>query len=141
MASNTTYRPTRVADFEASKLNFNAQGTFTTASANQITAIDFTLSDDCLITGAWVLTENGTVGDYCNFQVVDTSGAFTGTPNTVINQFVTNWYLPSSADVQLDMAYPAKIYAGLTLRVLYTSISTTTAVSVAINYKLHKVLV
>jgi len=140
MPSLTTYRPVKVADFEATKLNYDAYGTSMIVTAGSTQNLDHTLTDDCLITGAWLVTSDGYCGDTASFQVVDTSGAFTGVPGYVISQFVTHWYLPSTTDTQLELAYPAKIYAGLTLRLVYHS----TGVSnpfIAINYKLHKVLV
>lgn len=140
MPSGTTYRPIKTADFEATKLNFNAQGVATTITLGTTCNLDYTLTDDCLITGAWLLSSSGNLGDTANFQVVDTSGAFTGVPGTVLNQFITNWYCPATADVQFDMVYAAKVYAGLTLRLVYTSTGTSN-VWVAVNYKLHKVLV
>lgn len=142
MPSNTTYKPVRVDDFESSKLNYDAYGMSTTVSLGQSGHLDLTLSDDCLLTGAWFITNGGTFGDVVNFQVVDTSGAFTGTPGTVLNQFVTNWYVPPSVDAQFEIAYPAKVYAGLTLRLVYTSVGFgIVGVFVAVNYSLHKVLV
>ena len=140
MPSNTTYKPLCISDFEASKLNFNAQGVSVTATAGVVTNLDYTLLDDCLITGCWLLISGATIGDKIAFQVVDGSGAFSGTPGTVLNQFVSNWYLSTCVDTQFDMDYPAKIYTGLTLRLVFTSTGSTN-VSIAANYKLHKVLV
>jgi hypothetical protein len=92
------------------------------------------------MTGAWIISNGGNYGDYVNFQVVDASGAFTGTPGTLLNQFATMLYFPPTADTQIDIVYPAKVLAGMTLRVSYTSTGGTD-VFLAINYKLHKVLV
>lgn len=142
MPTGTTYKPTRVNDFEASKLNFNAQGAGGIQSPNQTNNIDYLLTDDCLITGAWLVANNGNYGDHASFQVLDTAaGTYTGTPYGVINQFITNWFIPPTTSVQFDMAYPAKIYAGMTLRLEYTSTALLLAPFVAINYKLHKVLI
>lgn len=140
MASGTTFNPNKTADFERTKLTFNAQGVSATATAGTTTNIDLTMTDDCLLTGAWLVTHNGAYGDNINFQIVDGAGAFTGIPGTVILQAITNWSTPPTTDVQVDMVYPAKIYTGLTLRIVYTSTGESDAF-VAINYKLHKVLV
>jgi hypothetical protein len=139
MPTNTTYNPPNINSFIKAALNFNAQGVSTTGTAGAVTNLDYTLSDDCLITGMELIINNGNYGDKASFQIVDGSGAFSGTPGTVLNQFATNWNIPPTADTQFDMAYPAKIYAGLTLRIVYTSTGTSNPF-IAINYKLHKVL-
>jgi len=141
MPSGTTFNPSNIGQFEKSKLNFNALGVSGTLTAHTTSNLDLLMSDDCLITGAWLVVNGGNYGDYACLQVVDVSGAFSGTPNTVLNQFMTNWYLPPSTDTQFDLVYPAKIYAGLTIRVVYTSTGLITPPFVAVNYKLHKVLV
>jgi hypothetical protein len=141
MPSNTTYNPTNIRDFEKTKLNFDAQGVKGTLTPNTTTTLDYLLTDDCLMTGLEVIVHNGNFGDTANLQAVDTTG-ITGYPaGTVLQQFATNWNIASDADIQIDMAYPAKIIAGLTLRVVYTSTSLLTPPFVAINYKLHKILV
>lgn len=139
MPSNTTYNPTNTGDLEKSKLNFDGQGVTQTITAGQTQNVDLTLTNDCLITGAWLIINNGNFGDSCNFQVVDTTGIY-APAGTVLSQFITNWYLPTTIDDQFDIPYPAKIYSGLTIRLVYTSTGSTN-VSVIINYKLHKVLV
>tara|TARA_R110000868_G_scaffold272607_1_gene531834 strand:- start:3111 stop:3533 length:423 start_codon:yes stop_codon:yes gene_type:complete len=140
MPSFTTYKPTSITQFEAAKLNFNAQGVSGSASAGSSTSFDLALTDDHLITGAWIITDGGTLGDTASFQIVDGTGAFSGVPGTVLNQFVSSWYMPTGANTQLDMQYPAKLYAGMVLRFVYTSTGGS-PVFVAINYKLHKVLI
>lgn len=142
MPSNTKYNPLHVSEFEKSKLTFNAQGVNTTVILGTAKSLDYTLTDDCLLTGVELIIDGATYGDTVNLQVVDSTGAFTGTPGTVLNQFVTNWNVSSTSDAQFDMAYPAKIYAGLTLRLNYTSTGAgITFVYLAVNWKLHKVLV
>jgi hypothetical protein len=140
MPSGTTYNPQNINAFVKTALNFNAQGVSATITAGSTTNIDLVLTDDSMLTGVWLLVDNGSYGDFCNFQIIDTTGAFSGTPGTVLNQFVTNWYTPPTTDVQFDMAYPAKIYATLTLRIIYHSTGTTNPF-IAINYKLHKILI
>lgn len=140
MPSFTTYKPIKVSDFEANKLNYDAKGVSTTVTGGTTHNLDLTLTDDCLITGAWMITSDGYLGDTASFQVIDTTG-MTGYPaGTVLSQFITNWYLPTAADAQFELAYPAKVYAGLTLRLVYNSTGTSN-VFLAINYKLHKILI
>jgi len=140
MPTNTTYNPPNMMSFVKTALNFDARGFSTIVTAGTTSHIDFTLTDDMLITGAWVVTNNGNYGDTASLQVIDTNGTFTGVPGTVLNTFMTNWYLPPQTSEQFDIAYPAKIFAGLTLRIIYTSTGSNN-VFVAINYKLHRVLI
>lgn len=141
MPSNTTYNPGNINDFIKSTLNYSAVGISSLVSFSSVTNIDHRLADDVLLTGAQVLTNCATFGDTINFQVVDVDGIF-APAGTVLNQFVTNWQLKSDSQEQinLNINYPAKIYAGLYLRLVYTSIGSTD-ITVAINYSLHKVLI
>jgi hypothetical protein len=140
MPSGTAYNPLHVDDFEKNKLAFDAQGVSTTVTAGGTATLDYTLVDDCLITGVELIVNSGNYGDTLNLLIIDSSGVFTGTPGTVLDQFATNWNVPPIADTQFDMMYPAKILTGMTLRVSYTSTGSNN-VFLAINYKLHKCLV
>jgi hypothetical protein len=141
MAINTTFNPLNISDFRKDGLNFNAQGIKSTASALTSTNIDFKISGDQLLTGAEVLCSIPVFGDSITFQVVDVDGIFAPV-GTVLNQFVTNWYLApdSTRQVNLQVIYPAKIYNGLYLRLVYISTGNITIV-VAVNYTLHSVLI
>jgi hypothetical protein len=140
MPTGTTYNPPNMNYVVKSALLFDAQGVSATITAGQVQNLDYLLSDDCLITGASIITNNGNYGDYVSFQIVDTTGFTGAAAGTVLNQFATNWHLPPNADDQFDVAYPAKLIAGLTVRVVYTSTGGSD-VFFAINYKFHKVLV
>lgn len=139
MPTGTKFNPFHTNELDKTALLFNAQGVTANPTAGTTTNIDLALTDDHLITGAWVVVSGATLGDTISFQVIDSSGVL-APPGTMLNQFMTSWYLPASAETQLDMVYPAKIIAGLTLRVVYTSTGAT-APFIGINYKLHKVLV
>jgi len=138
MPSNTVYNPINVNDFEKSKLNFDAQTTSGTITAGTTQNVDLALTDDCLMTGAWLIVNGGNYGDTAVLQVVDVSGLF-APPGTVLNSFA-NWSIPPTVSQTFEMVYPAKIYAGLTIRIAYTSTGSSNPF-VAINYMLHKVLV
>ena len=140
MPINTLFNPVSTQDFDKTKLNFKAQGVMANVSPGQTANLDIALTNDVLLTGAWVVTNNGNWGDTATFQVIDGTGQFTGVAGTVLNQFILNWYLPSQTADQFDIEYPAKILAGMTLRLVYTSTGTNSPF-VAVNYKLHEVLV
>lgn len=138
---STTYSPRNTNEFSSKCLNFDGIGINGTAIANTTTSIDYLITQDVLITGAILLTKNSKFGDNFIFQVVDIDGILSPS-GTILNQFITNWYVSEDIQKQLDMQinYPAKLYAGLYLRFMYTSIGDED-VSVAINYTLHKVLI
>lgn len=141
MPTGTKFAPSRVDEFEAAKLQFNAQGVKSNPSLNTTTNIDLYFSDDHLITGFWVVCSGANAGDKISLQAVDTDNIMGFGAGTVLKTFASNIYLAANFDAQFDVAYPAKIYAGLSLRIIYTS---TLLIGVtpffAINYKLHKVL-
>jgi hypothetical protein len=140
MPSNTLFVALKSEDLSALYVNFNAQGIAATCAPNTVTNLDYTLVDDCEITGIHLITNNSNYGDFANLQIVDSSGIFTGIPGTIIKQFVTNWYVSANSDSQFDTQYPAKIYAGMTIRVVYHSTALIISPFIAINYKLHKIL-
>jgi hypothetical protein len=130
----STFNPQNVSEFEKSKVAKDANGVSGTAVAGQTTNIDLVLADDMLITGGFLLAQNANQGDYCHFKVM--AGP------TLAAQFVTNWFIdPSQTKQQTPQSnFPAKIPAGLTLRVSYVNVGATD-VWVAINYDLNKVLI
>lgn len=138
----TTYSPKNSNDFLSIALNFNGTGIFSEIELNTNTNIDYKINEDNIINGMTLLVKNATFGDYITFQVIDLDGVLTPA-GTILSQFGTTWYVASDAQNQLVpvIPYPAKIYAGLYLRLIYTS---TTAegdpAKVAVNYYLHKVL-
>jgi hypothetical protein len=143
---NSTFNPSNLGEFDKGKLQANHQSVSGTANFGATTYIDLDLSDDHLFTGIEIFAKGSTWGDTVTMQVVDKIGALPNgmvfPVNTVLNQFGTNIFLPEDVQEKLceDSHYPAKIFAGLTLRVAYTSIGPSN-VQVAVNYKLHKVLV
>lgn len=140
MPSNTLFKPLNINAFTSDVLNYASVGTSANCTANSTTSIDFAITDDMLITGLQLLTNGGTYGDYASLQVIDPNNILGMGANAILLQPVTSWFLPPTASMQFDVVYPAKIYAGLTLRILYTSTAIIGSVFVAVNYKLHKVL-
>lgn len=136
MATNTTFDPQNANAFEKSKLFKDARGISATITAGTTTNLDLVLSDDILLAGGTTFLAKGAAqGDKVTFQVIHPV-------NGVIAQFISDWYL--NPDVTLQQVppsnYPAKILAGLTLRIAYTSVGATD-VWVAVNYNIEKVLV
>jgi len=126
--TGSTYDPPSMSVIEKTKSNFNGQKVSAVVTANTTQDIDLPLTDDHLLTGAQVDLSGACIMDEVQFKVVS------GT--TVVNQFI-DWYASSFTR---DMGYPAKIPAGLKLRVTYKNTCVATDVTVKINYFLHKIL-
>lgn len=141
MPAGTKYAPINVSEYGSKDLNAALRGDLFQAAAGQETTRDFLISDDSLIDGAIVHVLNSALGDKLKCQVVDKNNIFGYGANTVLGQYVTDWYINPSKTEQLDFTcpYPAKIYSGLYLRVVYSSTGAS-PVDVIVNYKLHKVL-
>ncbi len=141
MASNTQFAPTNTDQYSAKDLNASHKGTKFTAIAGQATSHDLAITDDVLIDGGVLVVLNGVIGDKITFQVVDIDNIKGYGANTVLGQYKTDWYINPQESVQLDFTsrYPAKVFAGLYLRVVYTSTGSNN-LDVIVNYKLQKVL-
>ena len=132
----STYAPVHTSQFNALSLKFNGQGAIGTVPAGTTADIDLLVTADHLLTGGVVISSGAAFGDKATLQVVDVGGTY-ASAGTVLNQFVTNWYV-SEAPLVLEVDYPAKILAGLTLRLKFTSTGGA-EVKAAANYMLHKV--
>lgn len=136
MPSNTGFNPKNIDDFDKANLNKDAKGVAGTITAGTNTNLDLILTDDILIAGGTVLLVKGAaLGDKIDFQVVHPTYG-------VINQFVTDWFMnPDSTKQEIPTSnYPAKLPAGLTLRLVYHSVGVTD-VWVAVNFNKEKVLI
>jgi hypothetical protein len=132
---NSTFNPVSTIDFTKDKLNKDAQGVFWTITAGTTANIDYTLTNDVLISGGHaLLIQNASWGDKVDFQIV------MGT--TVISQYVTSWPVdPTKVNQTIPTSnYPAKIPYGFILRLVYHSTGGTN-VDVAMGYNLEKVIV
>lgn len=115
--------------------DYRFRGTSTgwvTCTAGQTTNIDITPSatEDRWVSGGILLTENTVRGDTVSFSVVH---PIVG----VVETYVPSWAVLSGLSQQKIEVYPARIPAGLKLRVSYTSVGGTDAYC-AVNYYLHR---
>jgi hypothetical protein len=151
---------TQTSQFNSNVVVFNARGIMQTAKPNAITNIDLKMIDDVEFTGGTLNVKGALFGDYLDMQVVDVdqmlkgqqvAGAPTGytydmVPGyPVLRQFVTAYYVndQSTRQESFDLTYPAKVIAGLYLRIVYHSTNTAMmAVSpqIGMNYFLHTLL-
>ena len=137
----STLKLNRVDIFASDNVNSNNHGIKGTAIAGQITNIELKMLDDNFITGGTLSTLNSQFGDFINLQVVDIDNILGLGANTILGQYCTSWYLRDDSQEQFNEStnYPAKILAGLYLRLVYHSFGSSD-ITVIINYRLHKAL-
>lgn len=136
------YNPLKNTDLTKQNLNFNGNGKHAlNLTFGQSHNIDIQLTDDSLLTGASVIVKDATFGDKFHVQVIDIDNILGFGANTVLLQTITNWGVITDKQDQgvLEAGYPAKIYGGLYLRMIYESTGIVNP-SVIINYHLHKIL-
>lgn len=133
---NSTYKPLRSSDLVANGVNFAGQGVYGEAIDSNPVHVDLTLTDDCLLTGGILMVKGGHFEDTITLQIVHPIAG-------VVNEFVSNFRVceDSNKQFEINSLYPAKIYAGLTIRIVYTPSPLKIGVrDIAANYYLHKVL-
>jgi hypothetical protein len=138
VASYKTSTSRRVSTSTAALVNpedYRFRGTSTgwaTCVAGQTTNIDITPSatEDRWVSGGILLTDNVVLGDTVSFSVVH---PIVG----VVETYVPSWSVLPGLSQQKIEVYPARIPAGLKLRVSYTSTGTSDA-SCSVNYYLHR---
>lgn len=109
-----------------------------TATAGQTTNIDFLISQERYVNGVRVMLVNHVDGDKMNFEVVDVDNILGYGAGLVLDQFGKDWYIDSNICTQPDVIipYPAKVIAGLYIRLAYVSVGVTN-VTVRSNMYLH----
>ena len=111
-----------------------------TANKNNITDIDYLVSEERYITGVRLIACDAVIGDSVDFQIVDKDNILGYGAGVVLDTFGESWWIDPTTPTQPDVvvSYPAKILAGLYIRVKYTSIGTADDVDVRANLYLHK---
>lgn len=133
---NSTYNPESITDFEKSKLNFAGKSVMGTSNASETTTIDLVLVDDHLLTGGLLIVKNGKMPDMVTLQIVHPAYG-------VVNEFVTKYRVIEDSNKQFELVleYPARLFAGLSIRCKYESSADIGERTIAVNYFLHKVLI
>lgn len=143
---NSTYNPLNQNEFDKTKIQVADKSVQGVCPAGETASFDVTLADDHLLMGLQILAKNSNFGDTLTLQVIDIAGTLPNgasfPPNTVLAQFGTTIGVCDDKQEKLNerSVYPAKLLAGLSIRLVYTSTGTTD-VNVIANYILHKVLV
>lgn len=92
-----------------------------TVSANTTKDIDYLVSAERWINGGRLIVDNIGSDDKLTFQVVDKDNIFGYGAGVVLDEFIKDFYIPSTGTLEVALAYPARIYAGLYLRLKYSS--------------------
>jgi hypothetical protein len=151
MPSNTLFKPLSNAEFTADKLNFHGQGAIGVCDVHEVSAatdqnpavfsnqelhIDLEVLEDTLLSGGILMVKGGKMADKISMQVCHPTAG-------ILNEYVSNYRVceDSQKQFELENAYPAKLMTGLILRVKYEACEEPGVRTIAVNYKLHKVLV
>lgn len=142
MPTNTIFAPRKLSELSADMLNFRGTGIHGSAASGSSTNIDYQLTEDRLVMGAYAILSGHAFGDYMTVQVVDVDNINGLGAGTVLNEFVSNWYVDPTVGTQrgMEAEYPAKILAGLYLRCIYTNVGGLGNVECYFNVLFHKVL-
>ena len=137
---STVFNPRKLSELSADILNFRGTGISGTATAGISTNIDYQLPEDRLIMGAYSILFDHVLGDHMDVQVIDKDGVYYPA-GTVLNQFVTGWYVATDVQTQrgMEAPYPAKLLQGLYIRLIYHSTGLVD-VKCYFNVLFHKVL-
>lgn len=111
------------------------------ATKNTISNVDFAIgSEDRYLNGGQLQLINASEGDSFCYQIVDKDNVLGYGAGVVLEEFVKNWQVDSTTENQgtYETTFLAKIYAGLYVRVKYTSTGTTNDVTIKLNLFLNK---
>lgn len=92
-----------------------------TVATNTTKDIDFKIEQERWINGGRALIDNIGEDDQVTFQVVDKDNIFGFGAGVVLDEFISGYYVPQDGNLEVNLAYPARIIAGLYIRLKYTS--------------------
>jgi hypothetical protein len=135
MATGTLFNPKTLAEFTKDHLEFAGKSLFLTAMAGATTEQDLTATDDFLLTGGDLLVEGGSIDDQIFLQVVHPTFG-------VLKEFISGYRVAPDSVRQIDLQiqYPSKLIAGLSIRCKYVAANVGTDRKVAVNLFLHRIL-
>lgn len=116
---NPIYRGSPFTD--ALGFRFRGHSFIDTVTTGTTKDIDYQLTAERWINGGRLIIDNIGANDKLTFQVIDKDNIFGYGANTVLDQFIQDFYIPSTGNLEVVLAYPAKIVSGLYLRLKYTS--------------------
>lgn len=92
-----------------------------TIASNTTQNIDYKITQERWINGGRALIDNVGPDDQITFQVVDKDNIMGFGAGIVLDEFISDYYVPQDGNIEVRLSYPAKITAGLYLRLRYTS--------------------
>ena len=130
--------PVRVKAFSDSEgMRFRGTSFIDTVAADSTKSIDYKITEERYINGGKLIVKNMGDDDKITFQVVDKDNIIGLGANVVLDEFIKDFYLPINESLNVQLDYPAKIIAGLYLRLIYTNTNTSQAATVKCNLYLH----
>lgn len=110
-----------------------------TATNSTSTNIDYCVLEERYINGIRLILTDHHTDDAINFQIVDVDNVLGYGAGLVLDEFGSTWSIDSTVSTQSDVIvpYPAKIIAGLYIRLVYISAGSVD-VKVKANLYLHK---
>lgn len=139
--NNSKFDPFSISQFSKADLDANFQGAQYTPTKGSSTNCDLHVTDDHIADGGRIITLNATAGDNVDVKVIDIDNVLGYGANTVLKQFVTAWPIfPGDNIWDFSVNYPAKIYSGLYIRIVYHSVGGEgdPTPSLLMGYRLHK---
>lgn len=143
-AVGTKYNPSTTAAIQKEAVNFSGQKVSATIPFGTTQDIDYSITDDYLITGAQIVLTGNCDMDEIQIKVVDVAGVIPTAARAnyplypILNQFI-DWYAQS---LTKELTYPARLDGGmgLKLRATYKNTCASGSATVRLNYSLHKIL-
>jgi hypothetical protein len=85
------------------------------------TPIDFKIENERYVNGGFLIVDKIGSDDRMTFQVVDKDNVLGYGFDVVLDEFIKDFYIPTKSELNIALDYPARINAGLYLRMIYTS--------------------
>lgn len=121
---------------DAGGLRFRGASFKGTALANSVTDLDYSLPAERFINGGRIITTTVGDDDSLTVQVVDSLNLFGLGADTVLDEFISNYYIPTNGNLEVRLDYPARLLQGLVLRFKYNN-SESVDKEIKVNLYLH----
>lgn len=121
---------------DAAGFRFRGASFTGTCLTNTTSNIDYEITQDRYINGGRLIINNIGTDDKISFQVIDKNNVMGFGSNVVLDEFITDFYIPQDGSLEVSLDYPAKILAGLFIRLVY-SCSHASGCTIKCNLYLH----
>lgn len=122
---------------DATGFRFRGHSFSDTVNSNTTKDIDYKLVEERYINGGRLIVNNIGDDDLVTFQVLDKDNVLGFGSNIILDEFIKDFFVPKSSDIEIALPYPARIVANLYLRIKYTS-THASGCKVKCNLYLHK---